>query len=92
MDTKESLDLKARQQENAELQDQIEALRADLEAVRKAWKEVIDWNRFYLTEVKALRVENEALKVALHDAIRAPKGVVPGSAEWFYDAERQEKA
>jgi hypothetical protein len=41
-------------------------------------------------EVERLRAENDRLKTALHDAINRPMGVVPESAEPFYEAERQE--
>lgn len=43
-----------------------------------------------IVRLERLRAENEALKVALHDAINRPMGVVPESAEQFYDAERRE--
>jgi hypothetical protein len=36
----------------------------------------------------ALRLLNEALRSALHDAINRPKGVVPASAEPFYNPDR----
>ena len=36
-------------------------------------------------EITRLRVERDALLIALHDAIRRPMGVVPASADPFYN-------
>ena len=36
-------------------------------------------------EITRLRAERDALLIALHDAIRRPMGVVPASADPFYN-------
>lgn len=36
--------------------------------------------------IEALQEKVRGLTIALHDAINRPKGVVPASAEQFYDA------
>lgn len=41
--------------------------------------------RALLASEAALREENERLREALNDAINAPKGVVPNSADPFYN-------
>jgi len=44
--------------------------------------------RAYLDKIDRDAATIKALKVALHDAINRPKGVVPESAEPFYDPVR----
>jgi hypothetical protein len=39
----------------------------------------------FVKQAKELQAENAALRTALADAIRRPLGVVPASAERFYD-------
>lgn len=46
----------------------------------------------YDREVGKLNEKVDALRVALHDAIRRPMGVIPTSAEPFYDHEDAIKA
>lgn len=46
------------------------------------------FSRVYHPELLHDALAKEALLVALHDAIAAPKGVVPASAEAFYDQTR----
>jgi hypothetical protein len=49
------------------------------------------WTRYELLawrdRYKKVKEECERLKIALHDAIKKPMGVVPESAEEFYDAD-----
>lgn len=40
----------------------------------------------------AIANENKALRIALHDAIRRPMGVVPASADEFYSVEEADRA
>lgn len=58
----------------------IEALQREIEGLKR---QVTTFNqeRFRVGQL------NAGLRVALHDAINAPKGVVPASAEQFYDQE-----
>jgi len=44
----------------------------------------------HVNDAERLIRENEELKQALHDAILRPMGVVPESAEKFYDPKRFE--
>ena len=48
-----------------------------------------EWVRYveYTTALAEARAEIARLRVALHDAINAPKGVVPQSADPFYRAD-----
>lgn len=39
-------------------------------------------------EFARIKAENDDLRIALMDAIKAPMGIVPASAEPFYDGQR----
>ena len=43
-------------------------------------------------EINALHADIAQLKIALHDAIRRPMGVVPASADQFYSPAMAEEA
>lgn len=42
--------------------------------------------------IERVKAENEALRIALHDAIRRPMGVVPASADPFYSPAMADEA
>ena len=48
----------------------------------------LGWCRNMVIELTAALAENIRLRIALHDAINRPMGVVPDSAVEFYEQDR----
>lgn len=66
--------------------DAVNRVGKELETSTVAQAFNIGWNAACKAAAAKVNAENAALRMALNDAISSPMGVVPASAEQFYDA------
>ena len=76
----------------AEQQATTERLTANNKILQSSFNASTKYVNDLEAKIERLKAQTDNLIIALHDAIRRPMGVVPRSAEEFYDAEKADKA